>query len=90
MALDAMTFQTFDTDENMAEWPYAGCQKPECNFPVMSALVAHSLSGGGSEVLVTAPRKAHDFWLYVMLIFIHHRHLKLLGVSFDIPVGLRQ
>ena len=65
MALDATTFQTSDTDENRAEWPYAGCQKPGCGFPVMSALVAHSLTGGGSEVLVTAPWKAHDFRLYV-------------------------
>ena len=65
MALDTTTFQTSDTDANRAEWPYAGCQRPGCGFPVMSALVAHSLTGGGSEVLVTAPWKAHDFRLYV-------------------------
>jgi len=64
-ALDGTTFQTADTDANRAEWPYASGQKPGCGFPVVGALVAHSLVGGGSEILVTAPWKAHDFRLYV-------------------------
>ena len=65
LALDATTFQMSDTDENRGEWPYAGGQKPGCGFPVASALMTHSLVGGGSEVLVMAPWKAHDFRLYV-------------------------
>ena len=65
LALDATTFQMSDTVENRDEWPYAGCQRPGCGFPVASALMAHSLIGGGSEILVMAPWKAHDFRLYV-------------------------
>ena len=64
-ALDGTTFQASDTDANRAEWPYANGQKTGCGFPVVGALVAHSLVGGGSEALVTAPWKAHDFRLYV-------------------------
>jgi len=64
-ALDGTTFQVADTGANRAEWPYANGQKPGCGFPVVGALVAHSLVGGGSEILVTAPWKAHDFRLYV-------------------------
>ena len=64
-ALDGTTFQASDTEENRAEWPYASGPKPGCGFPVVGALVAHSLVGKGSSILVTAPWKAHDFRLYV-------------------------
>ena len=64
-ALDGTTFQASDTEENREEWPYASGPKPGCGFPVVGALVAHSLVGKGSSVLVTAPWKAHDFRLYV-------------------------
>ena len=64
-ALDGTSFQTSDTEENRAEWPCAPGQRPGCGFPVVGALVAHSLVGKGSAVLVTAPWKAHDFRLFV-------------------------
>ena len=64
-ALDGTTFQASDTEENRKEWPYASGQKPGCGFPVVGAMVAHSLVGKGSSVLVTAPWNAHDFRLYV-------------------------
>ena len=64
-ALDGTTFQASDTEENRAEWPYAAGPKPGCGFPVVGALVAHSLVGKGSSVLVTAPWSAHDFRLFV-------------------------
>ena len=64
-ALDGTTFLAEDTDSNRAEWPYASGQRPGCGFPIVGALMSHSLVGGGSEVLVTAPWKAHDFRLYV-------------------------
>ena len=64
-ALDGTTFLAEDTDANRAEWPYASGQRPGCGFPIVGALMSHSLVGGGSEVLVTAPWKAHDFRLYV-------------------------
>ena len=64
-ALDGTTFLADDTDANRAEWPYASGQRPGCGFPIVGALMSHSLVGGGSEVLVTAPWKAHDFRLYV-------------------------
>ena len=64
-ALDATSFQADDSDANRAEWPYAPGQKPGCGFPVIGAMVSHSLVGGGSEVLVTAPWNAHDFRLFV-------------------------
>ena len=64
-ALDGTTFQASDTEENRAEWPYASGPKSGCGFPVVGALVAHSLVGKGSSILVTAPWKAHDFRLYV-------------------------
>ncbi len=64
-ALDGTSFQTSDTEENRAEWPCAPGQKPGCGFPVVGALVAHSLVGKGSAILVTAPWKAHDFRLFV-------------------------
>lgn len=64
-ALDGTTFKAEDTDANRAEWPYATGQRPGCGFPVVGALVSHSLIGGGSEILVTAPWNAHDFRLYV-------------------------
>jgi len=64
-ALDGTTFQASDTEENRNEWPYVSGQKPGCGFPVVGALVAHSLVGKGSSVLATAPWKAHDFRLYV-------------------------
>ena len=64
-ALDGTTFQASDTEENREEWPYASGPKPGCGFPVVGALVAHSLVGRGSSVLVTAPWSAHDFRLYV-------------------------
>lgn len=64
-ALDGTTFKAEDTDANRAEWPYATGQRPGCGFPVVGALVSHSLVGGGSEILVTAPWNAHDFRLYV-------------------------
>ena len=64
-ALDGTSFQTSDTEENCAEWPCAPGQKPGCGFPVVGALVAHSLVGKGSAVLVTAPWKTHDFRLFV-------------------------
>ena len=64
-ALDGTTFQASDTEENRGEWPYASGPKPGCGFPVVGALVAHSLVGKGSSILVTAPWKAHDFRLYV-------------------------
>ena len=64
-ALDGTTFQASDTEENRVEWPYASGPKSGCGFPVVGALVAHSLVGRGSSVLVTAPWKAHDFRLYV-------------------------
>jgi len=63
--LDGTTFKAEDTDANRAEWPYATGQRPGCGFPVVGALVSHSLIGGGSEILVTAPWNAHDFRLYV-------------------------
>ena len=64
-ALDGTTFQASDTEENRKEWPYASGQKPGCGFPVVGAMVAHSLIGKGSSVLVTPPWNAHDFRLYV-------------------------
>ena len=64
-ALDGTTFQASDTEENRKEWPYASGPKPGCGFPVVGAMVAHSLVGKGSSVLVTAPWNAHDFRLYV-------------------------
>ena len=64
-ALDGTTFQASDTEENRKEWPYASGPKPGCGFPVVGAMVAHSLVGEGSSVLVTAPWNAHDFRLYV-------------------------
>lgn len=64
-ALDGTSFQTSDTEENRAEWPCAPGQKPGCGFPVVGALVAHSLVGKGSAILVTAPWKTHDFRLFV-------------------------
>ena len=64
-ALDGTTFQASDTEENRAEWPHAAGPKPGCGFPVVGALVAHSLVGKGSSVLVTAPWSAHDFRLFV-------------------------
>ena len=63
--LDGTTFQASDTEENRVEWPYASGPKSGCGFPVVGALVAHSLVGKGSSILVTAPWKAHDFRLYV-------------------------
>lgn len=65
LAIDAVTFQADDSGENRAVWPYASGQKPGCGFPVVSALVSHSLVGGGSELLTTGPWKAHDFRLFV-------------------------
>ena len=64
-ALDGTTFQASDTEENRAEWPCAAGQKPGCGFPVVGALVAHSLAGKGSSIMATAPWKAHDFRLFV-------------------------
>ena len=64
-ALDGTTFQAADTDDNRAEWPYAAGQSEGCGFPVVGALMSHSMLGKGSSVLVTAPWKAHDFRLYV-------------------------
>ena len=64
-ALDGTTFQASDTEENRKEWPYASGPKPGCGFPVVGAMVAHSLVGRGSSVLATAPWSAHDFRLYV-------------------------
>jgi len=64
-ALDGTAFQADDTDANRAEWPYASGQRPGCGFPVVGALMSHSLVGGGSRILVTAPWNAHDFRLYV-------------------------
>ena len=64
-ALDGTSFQADDSDANRAEWPYASGQKPGCGFPVVGAMISHSLVGGGSEVLVTAPWNAHDFRLFV-------------------------
>ena len=63
-AVDVTTFQASDTEGNRSEWPYAPGQKPGCGFPVFSALMAHSLVGGGSETWVAAPWKAHDFRLF--------------------------
>lgn len=64
-ALDGTMFQASDTEENRVEWPYASGPKSGCGFPVVVGLVAHSLVGKGSSILVTAPWKAHDFRLYV-------------------------
>ena len=63
-ALDGTSFQADDSEANRAEWPYAPGQKTGCGFPVIGAMVSHSLVGGGSQVLVTAPWKAHDFRLF--------------------------
>ena len=64
-ALDGTTFQASDTEENRKEWPYASGPKPGCGSPVVGAMVAHSLVGKGSSILVAAPWNSHDFRLYV-------------------------
>ena len=63
-ALDGTSFQADDSEANRTEWPYAPGQKAGCGFPVIGAMISHSLVGGGSQVLVTAPWKAHDFRLF--------------------------
>lgn len=32
-------------DANRAEWPYASGQRPGCGFPIVGALISHSLVG---------------------------------------------
>lgn len=65
--IDGTGFSMSDSDENRARYPYAGCQKPGCGFPLGKLVAVFSLAGHLVR-LAQASWKTHEIALARLLV----------------------